>query len=74
MSRSADNPSAFVTAKYDIRALDEPARRPRCRVRSVRTEHGRAPHAGFRFTISFAMMMRCNSLVPSPIASNGASR
>ena len=30
--------------------------------------------AGFRSTSCRAMMIRCNSLVPSPIASNGASR
>src|SRR5690606_17878010 len=31
-------------------------------------------HAGFRCTSWRAMMMRCNSLVPSPMQSSGASR
>ena len=31
-------------------------------------------HAGFRAMICLAMMMRCSSLVPSPIVSSGASR
>ena len=30
-------------------------------------------HAGFRSTSCFAMMIRCSSLVPSPMASKGAS-
>nr|WP_249403364.1 hypothetical protein [Sphingomonas sp. CFBP 8765] len=31
-------------------------------------------YAGFRAMICLAMMMRCSSLVPSPIVSSGASR
>ncbi len=34
----------------------------------------RQGHAGFRSTSCLAMMMRCISLVPSPMASSGASR
>lgn len=34
----------------------------------------RSTHAGFRCTSCRAMMMRCISLVPSPISSSGASR
>ena len=34
----------------------------------------RQHHTGFRATSWRAMMMRCNSLVPSPITSSGASR
>jgi len=34
----------------------------------------RERHAGWRFTSRRAMMMRCISLVPSPIARSGASR
>src|SRR4029079_5233313 len=34
----------------------------------------RQHHTGFRATSSRAMMMRCSSLVPSPITSSGASR
>ena len=41
---------------------------------SAGAEHGRTPQAGFRFTSCFEMMSRCSSLVPSPIASSGASR
>ena len=34
----------------------------------------RQHHTGFRAINCWAMMIRCNSLVPSPITSSGASR
>ena len=39
---------------------------------SLERQHG--GYTGFRAMSCFAMIRRCNSLVPSPIASNGASR
>jgi hypothetical protein len=44
------------------------------RLAAGREKNPAGPHTGFLWINWRAMMMRCNSLVPSPISKNGASR